>query len=70
MNGVKQRNSFIKLITDTKDVYDVNIPVENQINLDELSEWGKEINEVEVPEEVLNTIQFIREKTHRCYYKT
>jgi len=62
MNGVKQRNSFIKLITDTKDVYDVNIPAENQINLDELSEWGKEINEVEVPEEVLNTIQFIREK--------
>ena len=30
MAGVKQRNSFIKLITDTKDVYEVNIPKENQ----------------------------------------
>lgn len=62
MAGVKQRNSFIKLITDTKDVYEVNIPKENQISLDELSIWGKEINDVDVPEEVLNTIQFIREK--------
>lgn len=62
MDGVKENRNFLKMITDTQDVYED--PVEDYLKItnEELEEWNVIINEIEVPPEVLNTIQVIRHK--------
>jgi len=62
MTGVRENRNFLKLITDTQDVYDDPVAEELKISNEELDEWDQQIHAVEVPPEVLNTIQVIRHK--------
>ena len=62
LDSIRENRNFLKMITDTEDVYEVDIPTDLQISEAELAVWSKEIDTVEVPEEVLSTIQVIRHK--------
>lgn len=62
LEGIKENKNFIRMITDTGNVYETDIPDEFKISNKELEEWDVLINAVEVPEEVLSTIQLIRAK--------
>lgn len=69
MSNVKSAQNFLKLITDTGDVYENPIPKNLQISVDELSGWASEINAVEVPAEVLSTLQIIKQKIEQLNQK-
>jgi MoxR-like ATPase len=62
MEGVRDNRSFLRMITDTRDVYEDPVPNELKFSAADLEIWHAAIDEVEVPPEVLNTIQIIRYK--------
>ncbi|MFA0963817.1 AAA family ATPase [Roseivirga sp. BDSF3-8] len=62
MDGIQKSRNFLRMITDTQDVYEVQVAPQDQISNSELKEWSKAIDQVEVPDEVLDTIQVIRKK--------
>ncbi len=62
MGGIRQSQNFLRMITDTSDVYEDNLAPEAKISNQELDRWGPQIDAVTVPEEVLNTIQVVRHK--------
>jgi MoxR-like ATPase len=62
IGGIRKHKNFLRMITDTKDVYDMEVPEEVKLSNALLQEWSAAIDEIEVPEEVLNTIQIIRMK--------
>lgn len=62
MGNIKKFSNFLTMITDTKDVYEDDIPVDLKLRQAELDSWDADINQVEVGPEVLNTIQLIKVK--------
>ncbi|MEM9835443.1 MAG: AAA family ATPase [Bacteroidota bacterium] len=56
---IKQFNNFIGMITSTDDVYEDNIAPELKMTERELNKWSAQIDQVDVPAEVLNTIQLV-----------
>lgn len=62
LEGIKEHRNFMKMITDTSDVYETNIPDDFKISNKELEQWDREIDQVEVPDEVLSTVQLVRTK--------
>ncbi len=60
MGAVKNQRAFLNMITDTRDVYQDDVPQELKITREELQAWGQAIDEVALPAEVLNTIQVLR----------
>lgn len=62
IGNIRQFKNFLNMITDTKDVYEDDIPEDLKITSDELEEWGQAIDTIEVPAEVLNTIQVVKIK--------
>jgi len=62
VGNVKQFESFVKLITDTSDVYEVNIPDGVALSQEELSSYSTLIDQVELSPEALNTIQVLKSK--------
>jgi MoxR-like ATPase len=62
MGGIRENRNFLRMITDTRDVYQDGVAAEAKISDDELTHWGKQIEAISVPEEVLNTIQVVRYK--------
>lgn len=62
MGGVKDNRAFLNMITDTKDVYEDDVKPSFKIGTEELEAWSKEIDEIDIPSEVLNTIQVVRAK--------
>ena len=62
VGGIRQFGNFLNMITDTKDVYEDNLGAEIKISADELTDWDQKINQIEVPAEVLNTIQVVKIK--------
>ena len=62
MGGIRENRNFLRMITDTRDVYDDNVPPDAKVDTEELEQWGKAIDAIAVPEEVLNTIQVVRHK--------
>jgi MoxR-like ATPase len=59
---IKNSNNFLKMITSTEDVYGDEVPKEAKISDEEYETWSKQIDEMELPPEVLNTIQLIKHK--------
>ncbi|MEM6320249.1 MAG: AAA family ATPase [Bacteroidota bacterium] len=59
---IKSFQNFVDMIVSTEDVYVDNVPQELKLKEDELEEWTKQINDIEVPAEVLNTIQLVMYK--------
>jgi MoxR-like ATPase len=59
---IRQSGNFISMILSTEDVYKDNLTAEEKIAADELEEWNAAIENVTVPDEVVNVIQIIRLK--------
>jgi len=62
VGNIRQFNNFLNMITDTRDVYEDDIDESLKVSEKELQEWSRRIDEVEVPAEVLNTIQVVKVK--------
>jgi MoxR-like ATPase len=59
LGTISQYQNFVKMVVDTQDVYEDNIPEETKLSESELDEWSVAIDAVEVPAEVLNTLQLL-----------
>ena len=59
LGKIKKYDNFVKMVVDTKDVYEDDIPTGTKLSEAELNDWSARIDEVEVPAEVLNTLQLI-----------
>mgnify|MGYP000105681613 CR=1 FL=1 len=59
LGKIRQYDNFVKMVVDTKDVYQDDIPEDTKLSEAELDEWSRRIDAVEVPAEVLNTLQLI-----------
>ena len=62
MGGIQQSQNFLRMITDTRDVYADEVLEEAKISNQQLNEWGRQIDEIAIPDEVLHTIQVVRHK--------
>lgn len=62
IGNVRKFDSFVKLITDTNNVYDVNIPTGVALSQQELEAYSTEIDRVELSPEALNTIQVLKSR--------
>ncbi|MTB52591.1 AAA family ATPase [Lewinella sp. W8] len=59
LGNIKRYENFVKMVVDTRDVYQDDIPEETKLTERELEDWSAMIDEVEVPAEVLNTLQLM-----------
>ena len=59
---IKSNQNFLKMITATNDVYKDSVPENLKISNEELTAWGPIIENIEIPEEVLSTIQLLKNK--------
>ncbi len=62
VDNIKKFGNFLKMITNTDDVYQDDIPEAIKFSNEQLDSWSEAIDQVEVPAEVLNTIQVIKIK--------
>jgi MoxR-like ATPase len=62
MRPLKNTSSFLKMITETADVYQDAVPEALKITAAELESWNDEINKVEISDPVLTVIQILRTK--------
>lgn len=62
MGNIREYRNFLNMIVDTKDVYQDDIKENHKLTEAELDQWSEQIGEVDVPPEVLNTIQVIKMK--------
>lgn len=67
LDNIRQYQHFLSMIVDTKDVYEDPISPEVKFKEAELKAWDTQIDEVEVPAEVLNTIQVIKAKMEELH---
>lgn len=59
---IRNKGNFLSMITQTDNVYQDHISEDDKVMTDELRAWQKEIANIELPQEVLNTIQIIKHK--------
>jgi MoxR-like ATPase len=62
MDDIKQKSNFLNMILDKEDVYKDYVEPTYKISHEELEQWDRQINEIEVPIEVLNVIQVVKHK--------
>ncbi|MEN0050911.1 MAG: AAA family ATPase, partial [Bacteroidota bacterium] len=62
VGGIRKFDNFLQMIVNTDDPYRDDIPKSLKIAQAELDGWDEAINRVEVPAEVLNTIQLVKVK--------
>ena len=62
LGNIRQFKNFLNMITDTTDVYEDDLAEALKLSEAELTEWSKAINQVQIPAEVLNTIQLTKIK--------
>ena len=62
IGNIKKRNQFVQMIVDTRDVYKDEIVDDLKLTNAELDEWSTVIDQIDVPAEVLNTVQLITAK--------
>lgn len=65
LEGVRSGRAFLRMITDTRDVYEDNLDPTVKISAAELRDWSQQIDQIDVPAEILNTIQVIRHKVEQ-----
>ena len=59
LGSISEYQNFVKMVVDTRDVYEDNIPEATKLSEEELDAWSVRIDQVEVPAEVLNTLQLL-----------
>ncbi len=62
VGNIRQFKNFLNMITDTRNVYADDLPEEVKMTEAELDQWNAQIDDVEVPAEVLNTVQVVKIK--------
>lgn len=62
LGNIQQFKHFLNMITDTSDVYEDTVEAGLKLKEEQLQGWDKEIDQVEVPAEVLNVIQVLKLK--------
>ncbi|HCH64184.1 MAG TPA: ATPase [Deltaproteobacteria bacterium] len=62
MGGIRSARGFLSMITDTRDLYADTIDKELKLSGELLDQWSEEINNIEVPPEVLNVLQVVRQR--------
>lgn len=62
LEGIRQKEGFLKMITNTDQVYSDPVAVEYKLSNAELEEWHQAIDAVSVEDEVLSVIQIVRER--------
>ncbi|NQX90580.1 MAG: AAA family ATPase [Flavobacteriales bacterium] len=62
MEGIKDTNKFFDMITKTENLYDDPVDEELKISNVQLEQWQKEIDDILVPEELLHSLQMVRQK--------
>jgi len=62
LGKIKGMQNLLSMITDTQDVYEDNLPNSVKIKESELDAWSSAIDSVEIPPEVLNTLQLVMVK--------
>ncbi len=62
VDNIKQFGNFMDMITNTNNVYEDNVPQELKFSNAQLDEWSELIDQIEVPAEVLNTLQVVKVK--------
>ncbi|SDM61583.1 MoxR-like ATPase [Catalinimonas alkaloidigena] len=62
---IQTAGNFVQMITDTTDLYADSIADEDKINEEELVQWNQAIDRIDVPAEVVNTLQLIKLKTEQ-----
>ncbi len=65
LGKIRQYENFVKMVVDTRDVYADDLATGTKLSEAELDEWSGRIDEIEVPAEVLNTLQLILYKIER-----
>ncbi len=60
LDNIRKFQNFVNMIVDTEDVYQVDMPSELQLSEVELQQFDSAINAIEVPAEVLNSIQVLK----------
>lgn len=60
LGNIQQFKNFLQMITDTRDVYSDEVPEKVKITEADLNAWGEAIESVELPPEVLNTLQLVK----------
>lgn len=59
---IREKGNFLNMILNTEDVFQDHIGSEMKISNAELEAWDEQINAVELPSEVLNTIQLLKHR--------
>ena len=62
ISEIKESGNFLQMLTSSEDVYKDTVSDELKITAEENQEWSKEIDEIELPTEVLNTIQLVKKQ--------
>ena len=62
LGNIRQFRQFLKMITDVTDVYKDDIAAEYKLGQEELKQWQEDIDQIELPPEVLNTVQVTKIK--------
>jgi MoxR-like ATPase len=62
---IRSSGNFVEMISDTSDLYADTLSDEEKISEAELALWTSEIDAVELPPEVINTIQLIKYRTEQ-----
>jgi MoxR-like ATPase len=62
MGGIRSARGFLSMITDTADVYEDTIDPEIKLTAELLDAWSVEIDAIEMPPEVLNVLQIVRQR--------
>ncbi len=62
IDEIKSNRNFLKMITATDNLYQDTVPEDIKITDEEYARWSKEIDQIEMPPEVLNTMQLIKYK--------
>jgi len=62
MKEIRRKTNFISMITATTDVYADTVPENLKISNDELTTWQETIQNITVPQEVINVIQVVKHK--------
>jgi MoxR-like ATPase len=57
---IRSAGNFVGMIVSTEDVYEDTLDEADKIGAEELAEWEKAIDQVEVPAEVINVIQMVK----------
>ncbi|WP_306640999.1 AAA family ATPase [Sanyastnella coralliicola] len=65
IQGIQSGKNFRAMITDTEEVYEDPVPAELKISEQELNDWNQAIDQVAIPEEVVTSLEMIKQRIEK-----